>query len=258
MIDTPPIHPTAAEGFSRGVDTYSRGRPAFPPQALAWMLTDLELRAGTMALEIGAGTGKFTRLLTTSGATVIAVEPVAAMLERLVTELPAITALRGQAQNLPFASGIFDAVLCAQSFHWFASPAALAEIHRVLRPGGVLGLIWNIRDQSFDWVAKLTAIMAPFEGDAPRYDNGEWRRAFPAREFGPLLEKSFAYSHVGAPERVIVDRVASVSFISALDAPTRERVLDQVRALIAATPTLAGADTVEFPYLTRVYWCRAT
>jgi len=256
MLDTPHVHPTATEGFSRGAETYSRGRPDFPPQALAWLLTDLGLRAGTTALEIGAGTGKFTRLLAATGASVIAVDPAAAMLERLVAELPAIAALRGHAHSLPIASGICDAVLCAQSFHWFATPAALAEIRRVLRPGGVLGLIWNVRDQSIDWVAKLTEIMAPFEGDTPRYDGGEWRRVFPARGFGPLHEKSFAHTHVGAPEQVIVDRIASVSFIAALDAPERERVLDQVRALIAATPAIARSDAVEFPYVTRAYWCR--
>jgi SAM-dependent methyltransferase len=255
MVDT--LHPAAAQGFGRGVNTYSRGRPDFPPQALDWLLTDLKLCAGTAALEIGAGTGKFTRLLTNTGASLVAVEPVPAMLARLVSDLPGTTALRGQAQSLPFASGVFDAVLCAQSFHWFATPAALAEIHRVLRPGGVLGLIWNVRDQSVDWVAKLTEIMAPFEGGAPRYDDGEWRGVFPARGFGPLHENSFAHSHSGAPRHVIVDRVASVSFIAALDAPARRRVLDLVRALIAATPALAGRDTVDLPYVTRVYWCRS-
>jgi SAM-dependent methyltransferase len=259
MVGTPHVHPAAAEGFGRDAETYSRGRPDFPPQALAWLQTDLGLRAGKLAVELGAGTGKFTRLLAVTGASVIAVEPVAAMLERLVAALPvnaAIAALRGEAHSLPLASGICDAVLCAQAFHWFATPAALAQIRRALRPRGVLGLVWNVRDQSVDWVARLTAIMAPYEGDAPRYDNSEWRRVFPAHGFGPLLEKSFAHSHTGAPEQVIVDRVASVSFIAALDAQRRGRVLDQVRALIAATPVLAGADTVEFPYVTRVYWCR--
>lgn len=257
MVDTPHLHPTAAQGFSRGAEAYTRGRPDFPPQAMDWLMTDLGLRAGKTALEIGAGTGKFTRLLAATGASVIAVEPVTAMLERLVSHKPsdaAITAVRGQAQSLPVASGICDAVLCAQAFHWFATPAALAEIHRVLRPGGLFGLIWNVRDDSVDWVAQLDEIMAPFEGDAPRYYNGEWRRVFPARGFGPLQEKAFASSHVGTPEHVIVDRVASVSFIAALDSPARNRVLDQVRDLISATPALSRAETVEFPYVTRVYW----
>lgn len=250
----PQVHPTAAQGFSRGAEAYSRGRPEFPAQALTWLQNDLGLRTGTTAVEIGAGTGKFTRVLAATGASVMAVEPVAAMLARLVADLPAVAAMGGDAQNLPIASGTCDAVLCAQSFHWFATPAALTEIARVLRPGGVVGLIWNVRDQSVDWVAKLDEIMAPFEGDAPRYYNGEWRRVFPALGFGSLQEKSFAYTHVGAPEQVIVDRVASVSFIAALPPPARECVLEQVRTLIAATPSLAGAAEVAFPYVTRAYW----
>jgi SAM-dependent methyltransferase len=257
MADLPTINPTASRGFTHGAESYSRGRPDFPPQALDWLRTDLELQPGTTAIEVGAGTGKFTRLLIATGASVIAVEPVTAMLERLVSDLPSCAALRGQAESLPFASGICDAVLCAQSFHWFATPTALAEFRRVLRPGGVLGLIWNVRDPTVDWVAKLTEIMAPLEGEAPRYDHGEWLRVFPAHGFGALLEKSFEHSHVGAPEQVIVDRVASVSFIAALDATTRKRVIQQVRDLIAATPGLAGVDPVSVPYTTRVYWCRA-
>jgi SAM-dependent methyltransferase len=257
MVDTRHVHPTAARGFSRGAASYSRGRPEFPSGARDWLKTDLGLGAGKSAIELGAGTGKFTRQLAATGASIVAVEPVTAMLERLAADFPDIDAVRGDAQNLPLASGIADAVICAQAFHWFATPAALGEIHRVLRPGGVLGLIWNVRDQSVDWVAKLTEIMAPYEGDAPRYDHGEWQRVFPAHGFGPLHERSFAHSHVGTPEHVIVDRVASVSFIAALDAETRERVLAEVRALIAATPTLRDHEEVGVPYLTRAYYCRA-
>jgi hypothetical protein len=99
--------------------------------------------------------------------------------------------------------------------------------------------------------------MAPYEGDAPRYYRGEWRTVFPATGFGDLYESSFAHSHVGSPEQVIVERVASVSFIAALDAGTRERVLYEVRNLIATTPAIAGRDPVAMPYLTRVYWTRA-
>jgi SAM-dependent methyltransferase len=250
------IHPAAARGFEAGTDAYVRGRPEFPRAALDWLHHDLGLGAGKIAIDLGAGTGKFTRLLTQTGADVIAVEPVRAMRQRLSRDLPTVNALAGRAQQIPLAATTANAVICAQAFHWFANKESLAEIHRVLKPGGILGLIWNVRDESVGWVAALTRIMAPYESDAPRYYKDEWRRAFPAPGFGSLAERTFLHAHVGAPEHVIVDRVASVSFIAALDAATRKRVLDDVRGLIAATPELADRCEVSMPYVTRAYCCR--
>jgi SAM-dependent methyltransferase len=249
------VHPAAAQGFGRSVDAYVRGRPDFPAAALGWLRQDLALCPGKLAVDLGAGTGKFTRQLIETGATVVAVEPVDAMREQLARDLPAVTAVAGRAQRIPLANSTVDALVCAQAFHWFASAESLAEIHRVLKPGGFLGLIWNVRDQSVDWVAQLTRIMAPYEGDAPRYDHGEWRRAFPAKGFGPLVERTFPHEHVGPPEQVIVDRVGSVSFIAALDDSKREQVLAQVAALIFSSPALAGRDVVSMPYVTRAYHC---
>jgi SAM-dependent methyltransferase len=250
------LHPVAAEGFGRGAETYARGRPEFPPDTLSWLREDLRVGPGKVAVELGAGTGKFTRLLSQTGARVIAIEPVEAMLQVLPRE-PGVTPLRGTAQAIPLATSSADGVVCAQAFHWFATPPALAEIRRVIRPDGTLGLIWNVRDPSVDWVRKLTAIMEPYEGDAPRYDGEEWRAVFPAQGFSELREKAFPHVHVGSPAQVIVDRVASVSFIAALDEPTRARVLTEVRALIDATPELAGRSSISFPYVTRAYWCHA-
>ena len=250
------LHPIAAEGFCKGAQTYARGRPGFPPQALEWLKADLQLGPGKIAVELGAGTGKFTQLLMQTGAEVIAVEPVAAMLALLAADLPAVRTLRAGAQELPLATASVDAVICAQSFHWFATRQVLAEMHRVLKPGGMLGLIWNVRDRSVAWVEALTRIMDPHEGDAPRYDDGEWRAVFPAPGFEPLREKSVAHAHTGSAEQVIVDRVASVSFIAALPDADRRAVLDEVRALIAATPDLAGMPTVGMPYMTTMFWCR--
>ena len=250
------VHPAAAKGFSRSADTYVRGRPDFPPAALDWLREDLGMRADRTVIELGAGRGKFTRLLAETGAAVTAVEPVATMLERLVRDLPGVAALRGEAQHIPLPDASADAVVCAQAFHWFATRAVLAEIRRVLKPGGVLGLIWNIRDESVAWVRELTAIMAPYEGDAPRYYNGEWRGVFPAPGFGELHERAFPHAHAGSPEQVIVDRVASVSFIAALPDAQRARVLEEVRRLIESTPELSGRASVAMPYVTRAYWCR--
>ncbi len=250
------VHPKATQGFGRSADTYVRGRPDFPAEALTWLREDLDLGPGKTALDLGAGTGKFTRLLVRTGAGIFAVEPVAAMLAHLARDLPEVEALPGDARQIPLADGSVDAVVCAQAFHWFATREALAEIRRVLKPGGMLGLVWNIRDESVEWVRRLTDIMAPHEGDAPRYYNGEWRRVFPAPGFGEMQERTFRHAHVGSPEQVIVDRVASVSFIAALEQPAREHVLDQVHALIASTPSLRGRAEVSVPYLTQAYWCR--
>src|SRR5262249_50715229 len=157
---------------------------------------------------------------------------------------------------LPLADASVDAVVCAQSFHWFATPAALAEIRRVLRVGGVLGLIWNIRDERAAWVAALTSIFAAHETDAPRFHTQAWRRPFPAPGFSALQECRFPHGHAGAPEDVIVGRVLSTSFIAALPAAERDEVASKVRDLIARTPNLAGRPEVTFPYVTAAFSCR--
>jgi SAM-dependent methyltransferase len=252
---TSAIHPFAAEGFARGADTYVRGRPDFPPAVRAWLRDDLRLDERSVALELGAGTGKFTARLLETGAQVIAIDPVEQMLAQLKRNTHGATALLGTAERIPLADGAVDAVVCAQAFHWFATATALAEIRRVLKPNGVLGLIWNVRDQSVDWVAQITTLIAPYEGDAPRYDGGEWRKVFPAEGFGPVHEKRIPHTHVGPPERVIIDRVASISFIAALAPDERMKLLARVRELIDATPALAGRDEVSFPYATMAYHC---
>lgn len=251
------VHPIATGGYSRSADTYVRGRPDYPPAALEWLRGDLGLGLRKTVLELGAGTGKFTRLLMETGAAVTAVEPVGAMLDELRRALPAVSALQGTAQRIPAADASADAVICAQAFHWFASAESLAEIRRVLKPGGKLGLIWNVRDQSVGWVAEMTRIMAPFEDVAPRYDKGEWRQVFPAKGFGGLHERTFVHSHIGPAEKVIVERVASVSFIAALPEATRAKVLGEIRALIDASPELAGKQDVRLPYITQAYWTEA-
>ena len=210
------IHRAAASGFAKGAATYVKGRPDYPPDVGDWLRGDLALCKGKTVLDLGAGTGKFVPYLRATGATPIAVEPIPAMLAQLVELNPGIAAKEGSAEHIPLEDSSVDAVVCAQAFHWFARREALGEIRRVLKPDGVLGLIWNVRDESVAWVAALSEIMRPFEGDTPRHHRQEWRRLFPAEGFGPLRERRFVNGHAGSPEHVIIDRVLSTSFIAAL------------------------------------------
>ena len=250
------IHPAAAQGYMANSLAYAKGRPDYPPDLAEWLRSDLALSPGKQALDLGSGTGKFLPTLLATGASVIAVEPVDAMRTQLMEANPGVEAKAGSAEQIPLGDGSMDAVICAQCFHWFANHQALAEIHRVLKPGGFLGLIWNVRDERVAWVAALTDIFEPYSGDAPRYYKREWRKLFPADGFTPLVEQHFPHHHIGAPERVIVDRCLSISFIAALPQAKQNEVAAQLRDLIASTPELAGKAEVTFPYVTAAFSCR--
>ncbi len=245
----------AAAGFSAGATAYVEGRPDYPPELESWLAHELGLSAGKTALDLAAGTGKFSPRLLATGAAVIAVEPVQAMLDQLIRQLPEIDARSGSAQNIPLDDASVDAVVCAQAFHWFSTPEALREIHRVLKPGGAFGLVWNVRDDSVPWVAALTPIMKPYQGDAPRFHSQKWRDVFPAEGFSPLREKYFSHSHTGPPEKVIVERILSVSFMAALPPSEQGQVTEELRKVISAYPELAGKPQVTFPYRTLACVC---
>ncbi|WP_102223528.1 class I SAM-dependent methyltransferase [Acidimangrovimonas sediminis] len=243
------LHHAAATGYAAASDTYARGRPGYPPELEAWLLGRMALGPGMRVVELGAGTGKFTRLLAGTGAEVTAVEPVAEMRDTLAAALPGVTVQGGTADETGLARGAADVVICAQAFHWFATTEALDEIARILRQGGSLGLVWNIRDETTPWVAELTRIMTPYEGDAPRFHTGAWRKVFPHPEFGAMHEAYSTHTHDGSFEDVVLNRVMSVSFIAALPPETRATVRDEILALRRDFAELQGA-TVRFPYRT--------
>jgi SAM-dependent methyltransferase len=247
------MHRFAEVGFGRASDAYERGRPDYPIAAIEHAVARVGLDASGVALDLGAGTGKLTRLLQGRAARVVAVEPVDAMRAELVARAPFVEALPGTAEAVPLSDDSVDAVFCAQAFHWFDGPRALVEIARVLRPGGGLALIWNARDQSVPWVAELTALLDQHAGDAPRHRSRAWRAAFdaePARAFTPLEDATFAHQQSLASPDALVDRVASISFVASLADEPRAALLDEVRALGARH------RVTSFPYRTEVHTCR--
>lgn len=249
------IHPSAKMGFAARAASYAQGRPDYPAGLGAWLLQDLGLTSGRRVLDLGAGTGKFIPLLKATGAEIIAVEPVGPMRERLAAAHPDVEAIEGTGEAIPLPDRSVDAVTCAQSFHWFANEQALAEIHRVLRPSGVLGLVWNERDESVPWVAALDALIRPYRGDAPSQQSREWRRLFPGSGFGPPKQCHFTHVHEGPPEIVIIERCLSISYIAALPAEEQAALSARIAALISETPALAGRARVAFPYQTTAFSC---
>jgi len=246
-----------SQGYHSGAHDYVAGRPGYPPEATEWLCNVLGAAPGKKIVEIGAGTGKFIPTLQEVGRTIIAVEPIAEMLKQLVHSFPDVTALAGSADAIPLPDASVDAVVCAQAFHWFATLEAVAEMRRVLVPGGTLGLIWNGRDESVPWVAALSQITNRREGDTPRYRTGAWRKAFPAPGFEFIGDRHVRNHHIGSAEHVILKRTMSVSFIARLAEIERHAVEREVRDLIDRTPELGGGREVAFPYETSMFAYRA-
>jgi SAM-dependent methyltransferase len=244
------IDQTAAEGFGRAAAAYERGRPDYPNDAVEWMATELGILPGATVIDLGAGTGKFSRMLLRTGARVIAVEPVAAMRSELVRVTRGVDVVDGSADAIPWADASADAVTAAQAFHWFAGAESIKEIHRVLRVGGGLGLIWNRRDRADPLQASLDAILQRYRGAAPTHERDQWREAMTATSlFGPAGQRQFRHVQIVDADR-LVDRVLSISFIATLADDQRVAVADQVR-------TLAGGQArIALPYTTDVFLFR--
>ena len=133
----------SAQAFGGAAELYDRVRPGYPPEAIDWLAQVLDMG---MVVDLAAGTGKLTLPLLAVASRVIAVEPSEGMLAVLRRVAPEAEALAGTAESIPLPDSSADAVVVAQAFHWFDHDAALAEIHRVLKPGGALALVWNRRD----------------------------------------------------------------------------------------------------------------
>jgi ubiquinone/menaquinone biosynthesis C-methylase UbiE len=241
-------HPES-RSFEQVADLYERWRPEYPPDAVAWLAERLGLTAGRTVLDLGAGTGKLTRALVDTGANVIAVEPGEAMLAELRRALPGVEPLRGAAESIPLPDSSVDAITVGQAFHWFRHDEALPELHRVLRAGGSVALIWNSRDQDDPLQREISALIAPLAGGrAVAGDTSRLLEQSPL--FGPLEERRFHFAQQLEAES-LVGRIASISFVVAAPAETRAEIERTLRELVAAR-----GGSVALPYVTDVYVSR--
>jgi SAM-dependent methyltransferase len=237
------LHP-ATRGFQLAADAYERGRPDYPAAAIEWLAERLDLRPGRTLVDLAAGTGKLTRLLVPSGAEVIAVEPLPAM--RAMIEGARV--LEGTAEAIPLPDASADAVTAAQAFHWFRAEEALAEIHRVLRPGGGVALVWNTRDEGDPLHATVSDLLRPLEGAAPRRHKRDWGEVVDASGlFTPCERVTFDHEQV-VDEDAFVERFTSISFVAAAPPDARAEVEAQLRALARETGT-----PIRLPYVTELY-----
>lgn len=234
-------HTLQARSFGAVAGLYERGRPPYPPEALDWLLPPGARRV----LDLGAGTGKLTRQLAERGLDVMAVEPSDGMRAEMARILPGVRALAGTAEEIPLEDGAVDAVLVAQAWHWVNPERAVPEAARVLVPGGTLGLLWNIRDERHDWVAELGRLIHR-SADQDTYSENPCV----GPPFSPVerFDVEWAY-HI--TEQVLLDMIASRSYVITAPPEERDAVLSSVRHLARSHPALAGRRDIAMPYVTR-------
>lgn len=239
-----------AQSFDHAAVHYERGRPSWPPEAV-----DIaSVPATATVVDLGAGTGKLTRLLVDRFSRVIAVEPLQGMRELLTGLVPEAVVKNASAEALPFADGSIDAVYCAEAFHWFEGRRALAEIARVLRGRGWLILMWNVQsgptEPSIAAAAEIVNERGSSDRQIERYESGAWRSSFDHASFERLSSRSF--EHVQTLDAAgMLAHLLSMSWIAVLPR-------DELEQLAADLRPLLEAPEYRRPFRAEVHWTRAS
>ena len=252
------IHPAAQHGFSSAAALYQQVRPNYPQAIVTWLQQDVQLASDAKVMDLGAGTGKFIDYLSQVSPQILAVEPVSAMLDQLRQQHPQVETLQAQSDALTqLPAQQFDAVLCAQSFHWFATLDSLKSIHHVLKAGAALCLIWNQRDERVDWVKALAALLAQYEADTPRFHNDAWLQVFEQQALFQHVElQRFEHQQQGRVEDVVSKRLLSTSFIAAMPEAQQHALKAQFEQIVLEYTGKGPQDQIVFPYVTYAFHYR--
>lgn len=232
---------TLADSFGAEAAAYERGRPEYPDEAIAWLIGDAERVA-----DIGAGTGKLTRVLVRLGRAVVAVEPDAGMRAQFEDAVPGFDVLAGSGERIPLPDGVCDAITYGQAWHWVDPVAGSAEAGRVLADDGVLALVWNTKDVEVDWVRRLADVTGEAVGEA-------MANSPEPPPYGPPFTRAevglWRWTRPMTPDDIVAMVASRSALITAPDAD-RATILDAVRTLLATQPETAGRDVIDVPYLT--------
>jgi SAM-dependent methyltransferase len=236
-----------ALSFGRAAAQYEHIRPTYPEAAVRWALGDSTSGPSALGrvIDLAAGTGKLTRvILAATTASVTPVEPDALMREKLAEVTPGVTPIAGSAESIPLPDASVDAVLAGQAYHWFDREKAHAEIARVVRKGGLFAPIWNIRDESVEWVARFGEFVEQQENQPGRGD--DFRPGFGAG-FGPVQRERFRHE-VPMSRDGLVALVRSRSYYLSATPDGQAELLDRIRRFSNSLP-----PTFPMPYITFCY-----
>jgi len=236
------LHPLAYR-FAGVAGAYERGRPEYAPAVVGALTAELGIPAGARVLDLAAGTGKLTRALVAAGLDVVAVEPQAELREVLAANVGAERVRDGLAEAIPLEDGSVAAVTVADGFHWFDQAPALAEIARVLEPGGGLAVLSTFPDWSgASWAADFGELMEEMlqtRPEHPFFDGPPWSEAVrSAGGWSEPREIRVTTKRAAQPER-IADYLGSMSWVAAMPEEERVRALERINEVVAAGETPA-------------------
>jgi len=262
------------QGFDKQTQAYELARPRYPKEAVDSLLQ--KTGNPTRILELGSGTGLFTRVALRPGQEYTCVEPSEAMRMKFQEKVPDVQVLSGTASDLTFLpESSFDAVYIAQAFHWFAKHETLEQIHRVLSPGGYLGLIWILEDGTVSWVNELRNLYEEYDAGLPQYRRGLWRslfvnaeelpedierrKLFPPVEsgertklFGPVTGAHHPFEMAGQNKDLVWNRIKSKSYIADLSEDRQTKLSGEVFQLL--NTHWGEMEYQDYPHVCDYFW----